>query len=127
MKLDDLQQEHVTYLLALWHRWSRASERTASGYARVSAGFSSYRTSRQHDDLNGALDDEADMSLARAVDGEVSSIPDPWRTALHIEARNVDAPARVWATARVDMDQLRQVTAEARGRLWEAMERAGLV
>lgn len=127
MKLDDLQQEHITYCLGLWHRWSKASERAASGYARVSAGFASYRTSRQYDDANGSLDDEADMSLARGVDQCVGRIADPWRTALHVEARNVDAPARVWATARIDLEELKRVTQEARQKLWDELRKAGLL
>lgn len=127
LPLDDLQQEHISYLLALWHRWSKASDRVGRGYQSVSCGFGAYRVSRQYDDANGAIDDAADMSLARAVDGVISKIDQPWRTALHVEARNIDAPARVWATARIDLADLQRVTGEAREMLWDGMEKAGML
>lgn len=95
------------------------------GYARTSPGFEQHRTSRQYDDANGALDDAADMELARTVDSVIGKMADPWRTALHVEARNIDEPARVWATARII--DLKAVTLEARSMLWVRLESAGIV
>lgn len=125
--LDDMQVEHITYCLRLWHGWSRASSRVASGYSRTSPGFQSYRASRQYDDANGALDDAAEMEHARAVDSALARIPDPWRVALFIEARNIDAPARVWASARIDAAEIQRITDEGRILLWHVLDVSGLL
>ena len=125
--LTEQQERDVSLLLRLWHAWSKASSRASRGYARTSPGFESYRCSRQYDDQNGAFDDVADMEMARAVDDIVRMMPDPWRTALHIEARNVDAPARVWASARLAGEDVARVTKEARAMLWRGLKRAYLV
>lgn len=127
MKLNDLQNEHISHILALWHAWSKASSRVGAGYARVSPGFESHRTSRQYDDANGALADAADMQMARAVDAIISRIDEPHRTALHIEAKNIDAPGRVWANARIDLIGLEKITEEARGIMWARLEAENLV
>lgn len=126
MRLDNLQQEQITYWLRLWHGWSRASDRVCAGYARTSLGFESYRASRQYDDANGALDHDADMAEAREVDRVISRLQDPWRTALHFEARNIDLPAKLWVSARIMQEEIERVTQEARQMLWDGMERAGL-
>jgi hypothetical protein len=124
--LDALQQEQVTHWLSAWHAWSSSSDRAANGYAGVSAGFGMHRTSRQYDDANGAMDLAADIAEARAVDGVIQRMADPWRTALHVEARNTHAPARVWMSIRLMHEDVKKVTQEARSMLWRDMERANL-
>lgn len=125
--MTETDRHHLDHALILWHAWSRASERCAAGYARTAAGFSSYRTSRQYDDANGALDDAADMALARSVDSIISRMGRNHRLALHIEARNLDAPARVWATARIAAEELAAVTEAAKAALFGLMRKAELL
>ncbi len=126
LTLDDLQQEQVTHWLREWGAWSAVSARAPNGYNSTSAGFGKYRCSRQYDDANGALDHEADIAEMRAVDAVVQCMCDPWRTSLHAEARNLNAPAKVWRSARLDPSELVRITGEARSMLWDGMVQAGL-
>lgn len=123
----DLQQEQISYWLGLWHAWSRSSDRCARGYNSVSAGFGGYRARGRWGGDCGDMDAAADAALCRAIEQAVQAVPDPWRTALHVEARNIDAPARVWRSARLDHIDIKRCTNEARLMLWAQMDRMSLV
>lgn len=125
LTMDALQQEQVSHWLGVWHAWSATSERCARGYAGVSAGFGLYRSRARHD-AGDDLDAAAELAEARSVDEVVQRLADPWRTALHVEARNIHAPARVWASARIHHEDLQRVVTEARRMLWHGMVARGL-
>lgn len=123
--LDALQLEHIDHLLAEWHHWCKA-EKTATGYPRTAAGCSQYRASRQYDLHNGALDQDADNALSQAVDATIAKMADPWRSALHIEARNLTS-ARVWESPRIPAEMVALVTRQAKQMLWGQMYAMELV
>lgn len=125
MTLDALQLEHIDHLLAEWHHWCKA-EKLAIGYPKTAAGCAQYRASRQYDDGNGALDQDADNAMSQAVDGVIRETPDPWRSALHIEARNLTS-ARAWSSPRIPAEMIELVTTQAKLILWVELARLELV
>jgi len=126
MRDDKLIDAALDELLKLWHRW-QSSYRLKTGYPGTAAGCDQYRASRQYDDTNGALDEDADTAMAKAIDAEVSRMKDPHRTAIHVEARNLSA-WRVWRSPRLPGDpvELARITTEARAMLWERLVNAGV-
>lgn len=125
MRDDRIIDATLDELLKLWHRW-QSSYRLKSGYPGTAAGCEQYRASRQYDDVNGALDQDADTAMCHAIDAEVSRMPDPHRTAIHVEARNL-CSVRVWKSARLDPAKAAQYTLEARVMLWGRLVNAGVV
>lgn len=87
-------------LLCQWSAWAQG-EQAARGYGNSAAGFSLYRASRQYDDSNGGLDAELDKSTMRTVDFQVSQMEDPYRAAIHMNAKNLAAGRDVFKSPRV--------------------------
>ena len=94
------QQGILSDLIASWHQWA-AGEQASRGYSNTAAGFSLYRTSRQHDDGNGSLDAECDKSTMRTIDFQVSQMQDPYRAAIHMNAKNLAAGRDVFRSPRL--------------------------
>lgn len=90
-------------VLSRWHSWAR-HQSTEVGHARQSAGMGNYRASRQYDDTNGALDSDLEHMRCKQVDFEVRQIPQPHRTAIHIDARNLCTGVAVWGSPRLPTD-----------------------
>lgn len=87
-------------LLCQWIEWAKG-EQAARGYGNSAAGFGLYRASRQYDDDNGGLDAELDKSTMRTIDFQVSQMQDPYRSAIHMNARNLAAGREVFRSPRV--------------------------
>ena len=102
-------------ILSRWHSWAEPQGRT-QGHARCSAGMEQHRTSRQYDDINGALDSALEDRTSSNVDFQVAQMPEPYQTAIHVEARNLCTGRTVWGNPRLPSDpQARAVVmAEAR-------------
>ena len=132
MKRDAIElrerEEELDALLSRWHSWSQSSK-TATGYGQHSAGFDGYRTSRQYDDSNGALDEDFDAQRCRAVDFAAEHLQDPWRAAIYAEARNLYTGAAVWGSPRLPADpaQRAMVVAQARGMMIAKLVSAGVM
>lgn len=105
-------------LLGRWHRWA-CDYRTAVGYPTAAAYLAQYRTSRQYDDVNGALDGDVENCIMSGVDGCLNSVPQPYRNALHLNARNLVTGLTVWRSPRLPDDDMAraQLVAEARAML----------
>lgn len=101
-------------LLALWwkaeHAWL-----PVEGYPTECPSCRDYRTSRQYDSHNGADETDARGMLIRHVNQAVQQVPEPFRTALYVLARNQATGVTVWRSARLPADdQARaQMVAEA--------------
>ena len=87
-------------LLCQWSEWAKG-EQASRGYGNSAAGFSLYRASRQYDDTNGGLDAELDKSTMRTIDFQVSQMQDPYRAAIHMNAKNLQAGRTVFRSPRV--------------------------
>lgn len=115
-------------ILCRWHQWaSRGS--VARGYAGRALVVGDYRISRQYDDQNGALDDDLEHATMKTVDFQVNEMRDPWRAAIHANARALVVGSAVWSSPRLPSDRLKRlhVIAEARVRLTERLISAGVL
>lgn len=114
-------------ILARWGWWLRPLN-VGAGHAHQAAGCGGYRSSRQYDDANGALDDAVEHALMKSVDAQIALIPDPYRTGLHAEARRLVVGVDVFRSARLPEGPKRaEVIAQARGMLMVRLTSAGIV
>jgi len=115
-------------MLGGWHRWA-SDERTALGYPTRSASAMQYRASRQYDDANGALDQHVDNVVMAGIDGCINSIPQPFRNALHINARNIATGVAVWESPRLPTNELARqfMVFDAREMLFKLLRKRGLL
>lgn len=120
VKPDDLNRDLIG-LLVLWHNVEQSGALSALGFPKECPSCKSYRTSRQYDDLNGAMETDARGQLARQVGIIVDGLPEPYRTALYVLARNRATGARVWMSPRLPTDEMQRglLVAEALARFGE--------
>ena len=113
-------------LLSRWHHWMRARP---SGYNQQSAGTERYRTSRQYDDTNGALDADLDSAQCKQVNHEAEQLTDPYRAAVYVEARRLCTGRDVWRSPRLPDDpvKLREVVFEARRQMIRRLRDSGVM
>lgn len=112
-QLNDMLNE----ILREWHQWS--SEYT------MGRGYSSRSPSCIAGPAGGASDG-ADMET---VDAVIDAIPQPQRTALAFQARNLSSRAQVWTSPRlpVDWEERQILLMEARNLLTRGLMAAGLI
>lgn len=115
-------------ILERWHRWA-SDERTATGYPTTTVSCRTYRVSRQYDDNNGAMDQDIENVIMAGVDACVTSISQPWRNALHINARNLCTGLAVWRSPRLPEDDLARalMVSDARVMLVDLLRKRGLL
>ena len=90
-------------LLIRWHH-ACTHYRHTRGFNSRAPGTDGYRPSRQYDDTNGALDHHLEASQVEAVEFEVSQRPEPHRSAIHTNARNLSTGSAVWSSPRLPAD-----------------------
>lgn len=91
-------------LLCIW--WRHESQWTpVEGYPRECPSTAGYRASRQYDDQNGAQETAAIGQLAVHVGHIVAAMHEPYRTALHMLARNRSSGVSVWVSPRLPADK----------------------
>ena len=114
-------------LIRRWHLFA-SREDFGLGYPVENVTCKLYRTSRQHDDQNGALDTDANAILLTGVGHCIERMVDPWRTAIYINARNLAIGLSVWTSARLPADDMARaiVVAEARTQLLRLLQSDGL-
>ena len=127
MKRDD-QALLLDDLLGRWHRWCQQAT-VGRGHASRSLVVGEYRTSRQYDDANGALDDDLERSTMKAVNFNVGEMRDPWRSAIHAQARAIHCGVLVWSSPRLPQDREARelVVQEARAMLIGRLTAAGVM
>ena len=115
-------------LLVIWHRHS-SGYKFGRSYPGTAAGCEQYRPSRQYDSENGALDSDTDASLAGAIDCLVQKMVDPYRNAIHINARNLSTGVSDWQSPRLPFDPVERsiIRLEARNMLARKLQAAGLL
>lgn len=120
--------EHLNSLLAQWHVWS-SGHSMVHGYPTINTTCRGSRSSRQYDDANGGLDAHIDHVLMEAVDGVIDGIPDPWRSALSVQARNLHTGAQVWNSPRLPSCAMRrgELLMAARKKLVDGLSRCNLL
>jgi len=97
--------EILNDLLSRWHSWANDA-RTALGFPTESSSCKFYRPSKQYDWDNGASDQDAENRTMAAFESCVYKVPEPFRTALHFNARNLATGLSVWRSPRLPEDDL---------------------
>lgn len=115
-------------ILAQWHQWAQTS-RHVRGFNGRSLVAGEYRTSRQYDDENGALDDALDERRMKQVDFEVSQMADPFRSAIYANARALVVGCAVFVHPRLpaDREERQRVIVTARVQLVRRLVSAGVL
>ena len=115
-------------LLAEWHRWGTRCS-MGKGYPSANPSCREARVSRQYDDCNGALDDALDDSVMVAFDAAAYRVPQPWLTALQVQARNAATGVAVWRSPRLPLDVMERavLTLEARNKLMRELAKDGVL
>jgi hypothetical protein len=110
----DETQQLINDLLSRWHDWKCTAAQL--GYPTTNAACRMYRCSRQHDSENGALDGDIEGQQMEAVDACIDRVPQPYNTALQINARNLCTGATVWRSARLPDDRIEAAALLVRAR-----------
>lgn len=118
----------LSAMLADWHRYCQHTGERA-GYPGRAAGLGQARSNSQYDWENGLESDAVDRRIMEGFDACVMRIPQPWLTALQLEARNLVARHAVWASPRLPADPIERAAliAEARRRLLRELAADGVL
>lgn len=112
-QLNDLLNEY----LVTWHQWS-AEDSIAEGYPSRSPSCALGPA--------GCSDEAADMET---VDAVIDAIPQPQRTALAFQARNLSSRAQVWSSPRLpaNWEERQILLMEARNMFTRGLIAKGLI
>lgn len=115
-------------LLCRWAQWCRPVH-VGRGFNRQAVVAGQYRSSRQYDDQNGALDEDIEHQRMVAVDFQIGEMLDPWRTAINANARALVVGCDVFVSPRLPADRVERqaVVHVARGILVDRLQRAGVL
>lgn len=115
-------------LLIRWWNW-RAPIQPARGYNRSACGLESYRTSRQYDDQNGALDDDLEAQQMAAVEREINSLDGQQRMAIYGLARALSLGLAVFVNPRLPANRAERerLVCDARQKLTQRLMSAGVM
>jgi hypothetical protein len=124
----DLEEAAIDDVLSRWHHWA-CDDRTAAGYPTSSTIGRGYLVSRQWDWSQGVEDGDVELVVMQAVDAIIDRIPEPFRNALHLNARNIVCGVAVWRSPRLPDDDVERahIVAEARAQLLAALRVAELL
>lgn len=88
-------------VLCRWWHWQQCLRPVRLGFAKRAAFAAQYRTSRQYDDANGALDDDMEHGVMGVVDFQIEELAEPHRTAIHVHAKALAHGDQVPAAPRL--------------------------
>lgn len=128
--VDVMRAEALDDLLSRWHHWqTECFNQTARGYANRSLVTGDYITSRQYDDQNGALYDDEERVIMRAVQANVDNMSEPYRSAIYVIARTLYSGVSVWRSPRLPALPAERDRVIAHARQWLTMRlvAAGLI
>jgi hypothetical protein len=115
-------------ILIRWHQWPGAGK-VGRGFNNRALVCGDYRTSRQYDDSNGALDDDLENRRMSQVDFEVSQMKDPHRAAIYCLARALVIGAQVFNSPRLPADRAERdaIVRQARALLTNRLLASGVM
>jgi hypothetical protein len=121
-------QADLDYWLARWWGW-RERPNVSEGYYTAGPATKQYRTSRQYDDQNGALDEDVDCKILEQFDHEIHQLEQDQRIAVQYEARRLNIGVAVFMSPRLPTDkaELAAVILMARAILTTRLVAAGVL
>ena len=131
MTTQDLDPSHSAALDDLLMRWWSWKPRIqpARGHGSVALGFESFRVTRQYDDQNGALYEDEEEQIMRAVEREVNFLETHHRTVIYVMARALTMGVLVFSSPRLPSDRVERerLVKQARGCLAARLISSGLM
>lgn len=113
------RDETLDDLLSRWHHWqTTASKSTARGFAPRSQVVGDYIISRQRDDWNGALYDDEEQVVMRAVQSNVDNMTEPYRSAAYVMARSLSLGTSAFTSPRLPQFPAERDRVLAHARQW---------
>ena len=115
--------DQIDQILIDWHNWA-ASKHEPLGYPPTTVAGRLYQPSRQYDDENGSTDAHIDNGYLEIVDKHINEIPQPYRMALAVKARNLVAGYAVFKSPLLPQDNRKraELTNEAKSMLSKRLE-----
>ena len=95
-------------LLIAWHCW-RLGYKYGRGYPPKAAGFESFVSSRQWDSVNEINERYTNSSRLEELDSWFNQMPDLYRYAVEVQARNLTSGYNVWTHPRLPKDPQERV------------------
>ena len=117
--LEQQRNEALDDLLSRWHHWqTEQGKSTARGHAGRSTVVGDYIASRQYDDENGALYDDEEQSMMRAVQAHVDNMAEPYRSAAYVMARSLCLGTSAFTSPRLPAFPAERDRVLAHARRW---------
>lgn len=128
MDMQATQDAALDSVLCEWHQWA-GRDRVANGFHHSASGCTGYRSSRQHDFDNGAIDNEIDDARMKVVDFHVGELPPTSQAALRCQARALTVGCAVFTSPRLPADPVerRAVVTVARSMLLRRLVASGVL
>lgn len=119
--------EILNDILSRWHSWAKsykANQQTARDPI-----FRNAKSGRGWDHTDEIIEDEIHGSMMEAVDFQVSEMADPYRSTIHVLARNLSTGRNVWLSPRVPQDPMEraEIVAKARNLLTARLMNVGVM
>jgi hypothetical protein len=119
--------EILNDILSRWHSWAKnykANQQTARDPI-----FRNAKSGRGWDHTDEIIEDEIHGSMMEAVDFQVSEMADPYRSTIHVLARNLSTGRNVWLSPRVPQDAMEraQIISTARTLLTNRLMNVGVM
>lgn len=127
----DILDSKLDGLLIDWHNW-RGGYSLSKGYSSADSTCRDHQAPTHWDWWNGAADARSEELTVKAVDVAIQSIPNtpqPWNTAIQMEARNLAGGASVWSSARLpqEREEREVLRLEARNMLARRLRNDGVL
>lgn len=113
-------------LLERWHAW-KSAYRGPRSWGKASPTCRDAQSGRLYDRETGAQDADIEDTIMRGFDETVGKIPQPWNTALQLQARNLATGFEVWQSPRLpaDREEREVILLEARNKLMALLAKEG--
>jgi len=128
MLMNDGIDSILDKLLVGWHRWSSGYQYGRGFYGVNAACRMAQAQGKARADLS-VFDDALNDDTAQAMDAAIDAVPQPHRTALAFQARNLSSGAAVWISPRLPVDPTERTVLliEARNHLLRLLASRGVV
>lgn len=114
-------------LLSSWHQWMKGF--SACPQPGADPMFRNAKSGRGWDSTQDIIEDELSTSTMKAIDFEVGEVPEPHRSAIYANARNLASRHTVWSSPRLPQDPAARalMVTEARRKLMDRLLLAGIM
>jgi len=120
--------ERLNDLLTRWHAHCNGYS-ACKGYPSANAACRQAQTTSVWDAWSGAQDDAANHRIMEEFDAAMWDVPQPYLTALQLQARNLHTGKQVWQSPRLPADPMERgvLLMEGRNLLMRGLAKRGVM